>query len=430
MLTRIGRLFVAQALEISATLLRRRWVQVLLLVLTSAVLSSIFLSLSKPHEKVQAVELVWLFEPVERGAIVSSPLVTANRVYIATIQDAGLSTSGAVYCLDRNTGKRVWKFDDDGTMLHTFSSPCLANGRLYIGEGMHQNFACKLYCLDAESGRKLWHFPTTGHVESSPCVVNGRVFFGAGDDGLYCLDAVTGAKHWQFQGPFHTDSSPMVAGNRLYAGSGVSRVYRQTEIFCLETGSGSVLWHKPTDLPAWGSPVTDGKQVFFGLGNGRLTESAKPPEKPVGAVLCVDAKTGEQLWRYPVADAVLDKPAIDQVHVYFGCRDGYCYCLDRHTGQLAWRVDLGSPVVTDPALADGHVYVIASGGRVCCLEGDSARLLWTFDVGAHSQTKPQLFSSPAVLADLATRGSHHLIYFGAELSNSLQSAAALYCLRD
>src|SRR6516225_7385153 len=56
MLTRIGRLFVAQALEISATLLRRRWVQVLLLVLTSAVLSSIFLSLSKPHEKVQAVE--------------------------------------------------------------------------------------------------------------------------------------------------------------------------------------------------------------------------------------------------------------------------------------------------------------------------------------------------------------------------------------
>src|SRR5438132_942554 len=140
--------------------------------------------LSRVDDKVRRAAVMWTFEPPERGAIVSSPLVAGERIYVSIIHDAGLATYGAVYCLERGTGKPIWKFDNDGRMLHMYSSPCLADGRLYVGEGMHQNFSCKLYCLDAAMGQKLWHFETAGHIESTPCVADGRVFFGAGDDGL------------------------------------------------------------------------------------------------------------------------------------------------------------------------------------------------------------------------------------------------------
>jgi outer membrane protein assembly factor BamB len=385
---------------------------------------------SRPADPVPPTPaVVWTFEPPERGAILSSPCVTETRVFIAAVHDVGFITSGAVYALDRATGKKVWRFDNGGEMLHTYSSPCLADGRLYIGEGMHANFACKLYCLDAATGRKLWHFQAAGHIESSPCVADGAVLFGAGDDGLYCLDAVTGTRRWKLDGPFHFDTNPAVVGSRVYAGSGVSRRYRDPMVFCLDTRNGQILWRQRTDLPAWGSPVVDGGRVFVGLGNGRLTRGAEPPEVPAGALLCLDAATGDVRWRYPVPDAVFVTPAVGPGHVYFGCRDHGCYCLEREAGGLCWRADLGSPVLTRPALVGRRLYVVASGGRADCLDADNGRSLWTFDVAAHTHTKPQLFSSPAVFPESPTAPDRR-VYFGSELRNPVSSAAVLYCLSD
>jgi outer membrane protein assembly factor BamB len=382
-----------------------------------------------PPPAAPAVAVAWVFEPPQRGAIVSSPLVAGDRVYVAAIRDAGFSPAGAVYCLDRATGRVRWHFDDGGGLQHMYSSPCLAQGCLYLGEGMHANLRCKFYCLDAATGRKRWHFETAGHIESSPCVANGQVFFGAGAAGVYCLDAATGARRWQFRAALHVDASPAVVGRRLYAGSGVSRSYRAPEVFCLDTDTGRALWRVPTPLPAWGSPAPAGDDVFFGLGNGRLTGSATFPEKPAGALLCVDGRTGRTRWRYDVGDGVLAQPTVAPRHVYFGARDGCCYCLERAAGRLCWQTDLGSPLVTRLARAGHSLYAAASAGRVCRLDADRGTPGWTFDVAAHSGTRPRLFSSPAVAAGPGPGGQRD-IYFGTELRNPVTSAAVLYCLRD
>jgi outer membrane protein assembly factor BamB len=407
----------------------RRW----LLLFSALVLSGLALVLScsfrrNPPAVSEGPSVVWLFEAQKRGAIASSPLVAGNRVYVGAIHDTAFDNRGAVYCLDRATGKVVWRFDDRGKMQHMYSSPCLAEGRLYIGEGMHANFTCKLYCLDAATGRKDWDFVAEGHVESSPCVAGGRVFFGAGDDGVYCLDAKTGQKRWQFRGPFHIDASPAVQGDRLYVGSGVSVTYRQTEAMCLSIQTGKVLWRAPVNLPLWGSPEVADGDVFFGLGNGHLQVPAEPPEKPAGALVCLAADTGKQRWRYDVSDAVFARAAVTPERVYFGARDGHCYCLDRDTGQLAWKQHLGSPVMTTPLLLDERVYVVASGGRVFCLDSDSGRARWVFDVAEHSGTRPLLFSSPAGTIDTGEDGPVRRLYFGAELRSETSGAAVLYCL--
>jgi outer membrane protein assembly factor BamB len=384
---------------------------------------------SDPGARGRTPSRVWTFEPVERGAIVSSPLVAGGHVYVSVIHDAPLSASGAVYCLDRRTGKPLWRFDDDGRMLQVFSSPCLADGLLYVGEGMHQNRQCKLYCLEAKSGHKRWHFETADHIESSPCVSDGRVFFGAGDDGVYCLDAATGAERWHFQESVHVDTSPAVAGIRLYAGSGLSRTRKATEIFCLDTRDGRVLWRAPTDLPVWGSPALDGDSVLFGLGNGRLLEGPPPPAKPAGAVLCVDAVSGRQRWRWRETDAVFCRPVVDGRFVYFGARDGCCYCLDRRGRRLAWKVDLGGPVIGRPAVSGRQLYALTAGGRAYRLDAGSGRVEWSWDLAGDAQVRPQVFSSPTVTRDGAA-GKGRRIYFGAELASPVSSAAVLYCLQD
>jgi outer membrane protein assembly factor BamB len=377
-----------------------------------------------------SVQIVWLFEPAERGGIVSSPLVVGDRIYAGAIHDVGFSTAGAVYCLDRFTGKKLWKFDDDERMQHMFSSPCIADGRLYIGEGMHQNFQCKLYCLDADSGTKLWDFEVGNHIESSPCVVDGKVFFGAGDDGVYCLDAKTGKPCWHFQELLHVDSSPAAVGGLLFAGSGLSRKCKTTEVFCLNSQSGTVVWRRPTRLSAWGSPVVDGNQVLFGLGNARMMTGAAPSERPAGAVWCLKADSGQIIWQWSAPDAVMLKPVVDDRYVYVEARDGFCYCLDRKQGTECWKADFGSPIIARPALADGHLYVVSGEGRMGRLDAGTGKIEWTFDVASYYQTKPRMFSSPTVLRDSKTEAEHHWIYVGSELSNPAGNAAVLFAFRD
>jgi outer membrane protein assembly factor BamB len=384
-----------------------------------------------PRAPTEGVAVVWTFEPRERGSFASSPLVAGERVYIAAEHRAGFSAFGTLYCLDRATGKELWHFDNDQEMKPVFSSPCLAGGRLFVGEGFHQDEQCKLYCLDAATGKKVWDFATTSHTESSPCVADGKVYFGAGDDGIFCLDAGTGREVWHFKG-LHVDTSPAVAGNRLYAGNGYGEAY---EIFCLNAADGKRVWRRRTELPVWGSPVVDGGQVFFGIGNGNMLESAPRPE---GVLLCVEAETGKDVWPpIKVGDGVLARPAVTEGHVYFGARDQHCYCVDRRTGKVAWKHDVGSPVVASPALvADGKksrtlLYVLGSAGHVCCLDASTGEEVWRQELAKlYTGLKSQLLSSPTVLAEKGSEGERRRLYFGAGLSNVTSSAATLICLED
>src|SRR5262249_49568075 len=122
----------------SRSFLVRRWLPLLaglgLGGLGYFLLSRLPVSRSVP---VESVAVAWAFEAQKRGAIISSPLVAGDRVYVAALHDTAFVNAGAVYCLDRRTGKRLWSFDDDGKMQHMYSSPCLAGDRLYLGEGMH-----------------------------------------------------------------------------------------------------------------------------------------------------------------------------------------------------------------------------------------------------------------------------------------------------
>jgi outer membrane protein assembly factor BamB len=382
-------------------------------------------SSAEPVAKLLGVK--WVFRPRNRGSITSSPLVNGDVVYIGAAHQRGFSQRGGLYCLDRQTGKERWVFDGGGEMKPVFSSPCIADGRLYVGEGFHQDSACRLFCLNAKDGTKLWDFPTASHTESSPCVEGGRVFFGAGDDGIYCIDAVTGKERWHFRG-LHVDSSPAVVGERVYASSG----YGRPEIFCLDAKSGEVRWRNVVNVPAFASPVVDGGHVFFGLGTGDLLTST---DSPAGALLCVDAKDGSMVWRFDVPDAVHGKPAVDSHRVFFGSRDGNLYCLDRHVGQLQWKRALGSPSVTAPALAPfpqgpSAVYAIGTGGAVCCLDPANGQQNWVMNIRNSSEGNPQLVSSPAAVNDQIDGRARHRLYIGVWLNDPLGSIAAVYCLED
>jgi outer membrane protein assembly factor BamB len=376
---------------------------------------------SQPH-------LVWQFKAPAKGSIISTPVVAGDRVYIGVAHDDVFNPYGTLYCLDRATGAEFWHFDNNKTMRQVYSTPCVVGDRLYIGEGLHQDAGCRLYCLNADTGVKVWEFGTESHTESSPCVVDGKVYFGAGDDGVYCVDAATGAKLWNFPG-YHIDTSPDVSGKRVFAGAGVGDLYKEPAILCLDAETGAKEWLVKTGLPAWGSPTVAGDRVYFGLGNGRLNE--RDPN-PAGALLCVRANDGSQVWQHKTGDSVLCKAEVDALHVYIGACDDKVFCLSRKTGKLCWQSDLGSPVVASPALmscpcGEGaqRAYVLGSDGYLMCFEANSGRGIWSLALASELSSPVELVS-PVVLAEAA---GQRRLYVGATLLSTARTAV-LCCYEE
>ena len=328
----------------------------------------------------------WAFRG-QGGVVVdfaSSPAVVGSQVYIAAAQGSFFSSGGAVYCLDANSGVDLWSYE---TPIQIFSSPTVVGGRVYVGEGFHQDADCHLHCLDANNGRPIWRFKTTSHVESTPFVSQGKVYFGAGGDGVYCLDALEGREIWHYPS-IHVDVSPVVWKGKVYFGTG----YGEYRIYAVDANTGAEIWSKRVDYPAWGSPSADGDTVFFGLGNGNFIESA---EVPKGRVTAHNAETGEQIWEYEAKDSVLTAVAYRNGFVYFGSRDGSVYALNAADGALGWKADPGHPVVSSPAVTEKAVYVGADNGVIYKIGVDSGRVVWQFDTDRITRGEP-IYSSPAI----------------------------------
>jgi len=340
-----------------------------------------------PPSRPSDLRVRWKFHDslaLERRPFACSPAIADSRVVIG-------GDNFTLYCVDLYTGQPQWTF---AARWPIFSSPAIWRGRLYIGEGLHEQTDSKFYCLDLANGKVLWSIQTNSHTESSPAVAGGRVYFGAGDDGVYCADALTGQVRWHYPDA-HVDSGLLVLEDRVYFGSG----YRFKGVVCVSTQDGHLAWKRSFRAPVWGAPSFADGRLYVAVGNGNFNESAT---EPYGEVRCLDPANGEDLWRFTdVRDGVLTSVAVYGDHAVFGCRDGVCYALNATTGALVWRTDVEAPILSSPAIAGGRVFFGADDGLFRAIDLDTGQEVWSLDTTDDMliiMEDPRVQSSPAVAA--------------------------------
>jgi outer membrane protein assembly factor BamB len=361
--------------------------------------------------------LAWVFEATRPGTILASPAVSADAIYFAASHSRGIDVRGAVYAIDPATGKTIWVFDRDGKMLPTGSTPLVESSRVYFGEGMHGNSDCRIHCLDAATRRLVWDRSVGDHIEGGPVAADGLVLFPAGNDGVYAVDAGTGKVKWNFRGDLHIDSTPAIAGGRAFVGSGTSGRFQNFQVVCLDVATGNPVWQTPVSLPAWGNPLVVVDRVYVGLGNGRLNDAARQRESPAGAMTCLDAKSGQLFWTFPVGRAVFGKPAVVGDRIIFGSRDGNLHCVDPF-GREAYRFPMGGPVAAGVPAASGRVYAVSVAGRIVCLDPSTGTELWRCEL-ARPGIEPQVFATPVIAGNR--------LYVAAEMNTGANGIVSLFC---
>jgi len=118
--------------------------------------------------------------------------------------------------------------------------------------------------------------------------------------------------------------------------------------------------------------------------NGRLYTMART--KDGECVLCLDADTGEEIWRYKTGERKMPQPtpAIDGEYLYALTRDAVLVCLKKKSGKLVWSRDLieelGAPrqeygYAASPAV-EGDLVIINAKHTGIALDKRSGELVW------------------------------------------------------
>lgn len=178
----------------------------------------------------------------------------------------------------------------------------------------------------------------------------------------------------------------------------------ETLTFPMRTAWEFVATQKPS--PAWPEP--------YGLLNRADFDYAPHPVIAAGivcfgstsddSVRALDAKTGQEKWRFITGGPVRVAPQIvvsaSDAKVYFGSDDGFVYCVSAAAGKLIWKFRAAPedermaanhrmvsrwPVRSGAVVADGVVYCVAGiinmeGVYAYALDAETGKVVWRNDM--------------------------------------------------
>lgn len=164
----------------------------------------------------------------------------------------------------------------------------------------YQKFENKIGPTTANRLMVKWVKTTAGDVSATPAVADGAVYFGDFGGTLWKLDADTGDVIWSRTFADYTGvtgdvtrTSPVVTGNTLIVGS-----LRRPYMLGINTQTGDLQWmtqiHPDPRGIMTGSPVISGNTIFTGVS---ATGAGGPGATFRGAIVALDAKTGEIRWQ-------------------------------------------------------------------------------------------------------------------------------------
>ena len=349
------------------------------------------------------------------GSSAGTPVIWGDWVFVTTADNR--SGKQAAVCLDRRTGKQVWRadisdFTTDGQYSNSCSPSPVTDGRLavfFFGTG-------DLVGFDV-AGKKLWErnlgpFAFQWTFSSSPLLHEGQLIMqvlqrdvavrGRGkptgnESYLLAIDPATGKDLWRSLRP-----SAAVAESREAFSTPLPFVHNGRKEIVVVGGdcisghdpkNGAEFWRwgtwNPTKIGHWRlvpSPATDGKVILacgpknapvYAIkagGRGTLTHQqalawqshVQPTEDPAEAAPTKNER-----------DLTTDVPTPLLYGGKFYILNGTkrkLLCVEPSDGSVIWSGDLGGRSVfqASPTAADGKIYVMNFDADVCVIQAGGA----------------------------------------------------------
>jgi orotate phosphoribosyltransferase len=285
----------------------------------------------------------------------STPLLVGDHLYMGT-------ESGKMCCIDRKTGKAVWKFD---TKTHhpkgIWSSPAHHDGKIFFGA--YNGIA---YCLDAKTGEEVWRNPCAEFIGSSPLIVpeKGMMYLGLehqrprqmGSNAAFNIK--TSERVWErAQKKYQHGSAAYYAPKNLVIFGNADH-----DVTAYDADSGKLIWKHETIRSIKYPPAIDEERKLV------VATSFD------GNIYILDAETGKRKAAIETNDICYTTPLITNGKIFAGSGDRHLYVIDANNFKLIEKIDMHARVYSSPKLIDGLVMFGTGGGRLVEINPDTLKI--------------------------------------------------------
>ena len=351
----------------------------------------------------------------------SSPVVWGGQVWVTTATEDG-SRIFAV-CCDRATGRIVHDVQvfavEKPEKIHAMNSyatptPVIEEGRIYVHFGTYGTA-----CLDTANGNKLWERTDLhcSHIQgpaSSPIVFGNLLIldFAGGDvQFLTALDKTTGKTVWSKSRSLDLSYLSLPVLRKGYCTPIIIEVAGRPQL--ISPASHAVFAYDPNTGEELWKVLHEGDSVIFRplytqglvIASTGFSQSEVLAQRPDGHG---DVTKTHVAWK--CTDGVPQKtsPVVVGTNLYLLQDDGALACLDAATGKEVWQQPLAGQFAASPVTSAERIYCFDQRGKTSVIAaGKSAKPL------AVNQLDEGCLASPAAVdGSLFLRGKNHLYRIG------------------
>ena len=219
----------------------------------------------------------------------------------------------------------------------------------------------------SEAPGVIWQTQLQGSITHQPLLVDGTIYIDDSSGWVYALDALTGALEWQIATSVGGASALAVGNGMVYATAS------EGTLLALDTANGQELWRDDRARPRFPATVIDDRVVF-----DSMIESDSGDES--GAVITLDAATGEELDQFPIPESFRNLTTISEGVIYGRALSGDVYAYDLASHNQLWRAAVGSYAQAPITIVDAVAFVplgsINDNGGVVALDAETGAELW------------------------------------------------------
>ncbi len=346
------------------------------------------------------------------GKAWSSPVIWGDRIWLTTAPEDG--TQLTALCVDKKSGKIVFQRQLHSVHAPQYCipfnsyaspSPAIEEGRVYVSFGSPYTA-----CLDSRTGQVIWdrtdfvcnHFRGAG---SSPVIYKDLLilhFDGSDRQYVVAVDKHTGKTVWKtdrsvdfrdldpktgkpgtdgdFRKAFSTPLAVDVRGTPVLISLGSMALY------AYEPETGKELWRAESigSHSGCARPVAGHGLVFSPMGYTAELWAVRPDGRGV-------VTQSHVVWKHARASAKRSSPVLVGDLLFLVDSEGIAVCIEAKTGKEIWKARLGGNYSASPIDAGGKVYFFDESGKTTVVEaGPEYRVL------AVNRLDDGFMASPAV----------------------------------
>ncbi|MBE3068004.1 MAG: PQQ-binding-like beta-propeller repeat protein [Chloroflexi bacterium] len=242
-----------------------------------------------------------------------------------------------------------------------------------------------VYAVNLQTGAEVWRFPAkaataTPFYATPKLTPDGQLIVGSFDHKLYSLNPQSGAENWRFE-----QAKDRWIGGVLITNDSIYAINADYNLYAL-TFTGTLKWVSPfqADQAIWGSPVSDGTNVYFGT-LGRH-------------VYAVNVQTGKQTWMQTVDGGILGSPVLGSNNsLYLGTHSGVLVALNARNGEIIQQETTSSWIWSGPAQDGTNVYVGDANGMFYAFPMTGTGQPWTQQLNGTIVGSPLVSGSTIVV---------------------------------